>query len=138
MNKFVHFIGIGGISMSGIAKILINNGIKVSGSDISESDSVAELRGMGADVKIGHFAENITNQDMVVYTSAVHDDNPEIVAAKEKGIELIDRATMLGMIMKDYKNAISVAGTHGKTTATSMFTYILLKANTDLYTELIT
>ena len=117
--------------MSGIAKILINNGIKVSGSDISESDSVAELRSLGADVKIGHFAENITNQDMVVYTSAVHDDNPEIVAAKEKGIELIDRATMLGMIMKDYKNAISVAGTHGKTTATSMFTYILLKANTD-------
>jgi len=117
--------------MSGIAKILLNNGIKVSGSDISESDSVAELRSLGADVKIGHLSENITNQDMVVYTSAVHDDNPEIIAAKEKGIELIDRATMLGMIMKDYKNAISVAGTHGKTTATSMFTYILLEAQTD-------
>lgn len=131
MNKYVHFIGIGGISMSGIAKILLNNGIKVSGSDMTESDSVLELRSLGADVKIGHNKENITNQDLVVYTSAVHDDNPEIIAAKEKGIDLIDRATMLGLIMKDYKNAISVAGTHGKTTATSMFAYILLKAQTD-------
>lgn len=131
MNKFVHFIGIGGVSMSGIAKILINNGIKVSGSDISESDSVLELRSLGADVKIGHKAENITCQDVVVYTSAVHDDNPEIIAAKEKGIKLIDRATMLGYIMKDFKTAISVAGTHGKTTATSMFAYILLDAQTD-------
>ncbi len=131
MNKFVHFIGIGGISMSGIAKILLNNGIKVSGSDISESDSVAELRALGAEVFIGHKKENITNQDMVVYTSAVSDDNPEIIAAKEKGIILIDRATMIGHIMKDYKNAISVAGTHGKTTATSMLTCILLQAETD-------
>lgn len=131
MNKFIHFIGIGGISMSGIAKILLTNGIRVSGSDISESESVAELRELGADVKIGHKKENITCQDIVVYTSAVHDDNPEIIAAKEKGIKLIDRATMLGYIMKDYKNAISVAGTHGKTTATSMFAYILLAAQTD-------
>lgn len=131
MNKYVHFIGIGGISMSGIAKILLNNGIRVSGSDMTESDSVCELRELGAEIKIGHNKENITNQDMVVFTSAVHDDNPEIIAAKEKGIELIDRATMLGLIMKDYKNAISVAGTHGKTTATSMFAYILLEAQTD-------
>ena len=86
--------------MSGIAKVLLNNGIKVSGSDISESDTVAELRADGAEVFIGHNAKNITNQTLVVYTSAVKDDNPEIVAAKEKGIELIDRATMLGRIMK--------------------------------------
>lgn len=117
--------------MSGIAKILLNNGIRVSGSDISESDSVKELRDLGAIVNIGHRAENITDQDMVVYTSAVHDDNPEIIAAKENGIELIDRATMLGLIMKDYKNAISVAGTHGKTTATSMLAYVLLAAQMD-------
>ena len=117
--------------MSGIAKILLNNGIRVSGSDMTESDSVCELRELGAEIKIGHNKENITNQDMVVFTSAVHDDNPEIIAAKEKGIELIDRATMLGLIMKDYKTAISVAGTHGKTTATSMFAYILLEAQTD-------
>lgn len=131
MAEYVHFIGIGGISMSGIAKILLNNGIKVSGSDISESDSVKELRDLGAIVNIGHSADNIQGQDMVVYTSAVHDDNPEIVAAKEKGIKLIDRATMLGIIMKNYKNAISVAGTHGKTTATSMLAYVLLAAEMD-------
>jgi len=89
------------------------------------------LRRLGAKVSIGHKAENITTQDMVVYTSAVHDDNPEIIAAKEKGIKLIDRATMLGMIMKDYDTAISVAGTHGKTTATSMLAYVLLAACKD-------
>lgn len=131
MAEYVHFIGIGGISMSGIAKVLLNNGIKVSGSDISESDSVKELRECGAEVYIGHNASNITSQDLVVYTSAVKDDNPEIVAAKSKGIELIDRATMLGRIMKNYKTAVSVAGTHGKTTATSMLAYIMLSACLD-------
>lgn len=117
--------------MSGIAKVLLNNEIKVSGSDISESDTVAELRADGAEVFIGHNAKNITNQTLVVYTSAVKDDNPEIVAAKEKGIELIDRATMLGRIMKNYKKAVSVAGTHGKTTVTSMLAYIMIKAGLD-------
>jgi len=131
LAEYVHFIGIGGISMSGIAKVLLNNGIKVSGSDISESDSVKELKSLGAEVFIGHNASNITNQDLVVYTSAVKDDNPEIVCAKQKGIELIDRATMLGRIMKNYKTAVSVAGTHGKTTATSMLAYIMLKACLD-------
>ncbi len=128
---FVHFIGIGGVSMSGIAKILLNNGIRVSGSDISESDSVKELKALGADVAVGHRAENIKNQDLVVYTSAVHDDNPEMMEAKKRGIKIIDRATMIGYIMKDYKTAISVAGTHGKTTATSMFAYVLLSAQLD-------
>jgi len=131
LTKFVHFIGIGGVSMSGIAKILLNNGFKVSGSDISRSDSVEELISLGAEVFIGHSASNITNQDLVVYTSAVHDDNPEIVEAKKKNIELTDRATMLGTIMREYANAISVAGTHGKTTATSMFAYVLLAATLD-------
>lgn len=131
MNKYVHFIGIGGVSMSGIAKILLNKGIRVSGSDIQESDAVAELRNLGAKVYIGHHAENITDQNLVVYTSAVHDDNPEIIEAKKRNIKLIDRATMLGLIMKDYKTAISVAGTHGKTTATSMFAYVLMGAMLD-------
>lgn len=131
LAEYVHFIGIGGVSMSGIAKILLNNGIKVSGSDVSESDSVLELKSLGAEVAIGHSGDNIKNQDMVVYTSAVKDDNPEIIAAKQKGIQLIDRATMLGLIMKNYANAISVAGTHGKTTATSMFAYVLLAASMD-------
>lgn len=131
MSKFVHFIGIGGVSMSGIAKILLNRGYKISGSDISESESVKELRSLGAEVWVGHSGSNIKNQDLVVYTSAVHDDNPEIIEAKKKGIELIDRATMLGLIMKDYRNAISVAGTHGKTTTTSMLAYVLLDAGLD-------
>ncbi len=131
MTEYVHFIGIGGISMSGIAKVLLNNGIKVSGSDISESESVKELRKCGAEVFIGHDAKNITDQTLVVYTSAVKEDNPEIVATKEKGIELIGRASMLGKIMKSYKNAVSVAGTHGKTTATSMLAYIMLSAALD-------
>ncbi len=131
MDKYVHFIGIGGVSMSGIAKILLNKGIRVSGSDIQESEAVAELRNLGATVYIGHFAENITDQNLVVYTSAVHDDNPEIIEAKKRNIKLIDRATMLGLIMKDYKTAISVAGTHGKTTATSMFAYVLMGAMLD-------
>lgn len=131
MTKYVHFIGIGGVSMSGIAKILLHRGMRVSGSDISESESVRELRNLGAEISIGHRAENITNQDMVVYTSAVHEDNPEIIAARLKGIELTDRASMLGLIMKDYANAISVAGTHGKTTATSMLAYVLLAADKD-------
>lgn len=131
MSKFVHFIGIGGVSMSGIAKILLNRGYKISGSDISESESVKELRSLGAEVWVGHSSSNIKNQDLVVYTSAVHGDNPEIIEAKKKGIELIDRATMLGLIMKDYRNAISVAGTHGKTTTTSMLAYVLLDAGLD-------
>ncbi len=131
MSKFVHFIGIGGVSMSGIAKILLNRGYRISGSDISESESVKELRSLGAEVSVGHEGSNINNQDLVVYTSAVHDDNPEIIEAKKKGIELIDRATMLGLIMKDYKDAISVAGTHGKTTTTSMLAYVLIDAGLD-------
>lgn len=117
--------------MSGIAKVLLNNGVRVSGSDIRESDTLEELRRDGAQVSVGHSASNITNQTLVVYTSAVKEDNPEIVAAREKGIELIDRAAMLGRIMKEYKKAVSVAGTHGKTTATSMLAYIMLSAGLD-------
>lgn len=131
MTEYVHFIGIGGVSMSGIAKILLTKGIRVSGSDIWESDSVSELRSLGADIHIGHNADNISDQTLVVYTSAVHEDNPEIIEARRRGIALMDRATMLGLIMKDYSNAISVAGTHGKTTATSMLAYILLAASKD-------
>ena len=131
MVDYVHFIGIGGISMSGIAKVLLNNGIRVSGSDSSESETVKELIQLGAEVSIGQNKNNITNQNLVVYTSAVKDDNPEMIAAREKGIELIDRATMLGRIMKNYHTAVSVAGTHGKTTVTSMMAYILIKAGLD-------
>ena len=129
--NFVHFVGIGGISMSGIAKVLINRGIEVSGSDRSGSQATRELESLGAIVYVGHNAENITDQDLVVYTAACSDDNPELVAARAKGIQVVDRATMLGWIMQDYRNAVSVAGTHGKTTTTSMMTYIMMKALLD-------
>ena len=129
--KFVHFVGIGGISMSGIAKVLLNKGVRVSGSDRSESSVIDELRQLGAEVSVGHSADNITNQDLVVYTAAASGDNPELVCAAEKGIEVVDRATILGWIMQDYANAVSVAGTHGKTTTTSMMTYIMMKAMLD-------
>ena len=129
--KFVHFVGIGGISMSGIAKVLLNNGVRVSGSDKNESSTINELRQLGAEVSIGHSAANITNQDLVVYTAAASGDNPEIVCARSKGMEVVDRATILGWIMQDYANAVSVAGTHGKTTTTSMMTYIMMKAMLD-------
>lgn len=129
--SFVHFVGIGGISMSGIAKVLLNRGFRVSGSDRSESAATRELESLGAVVCIGHSADNITDQDLVVYTAACSDDNPELAAARDKGIEVVDRATMLGWIMQDYSDAVSVAGTHGKTTTTSMMTYIMMKAMLD-------
>lgn len=129
--KRVHFIGIGGISMSAIAKVLIYNGISVSGSDSARSKSTDELSGIGAAIFIGHSASNIANPDLVVYTAAIGDDNPELMRARQLGIKTVSRAEMLGMIMKNYKKAISVAGTHGKTTATSMMTYVLMKAFCD-------
>lgn len=127
----VHFIGIGGVSMSAIAKVLLHKKIKVSGSDFALSPSTEELISLGAQITIGHSADNIKNPDLVVYTAAISNDNPELMAARQKGIETISRATMLGRIMKDYKKAISVAGTHGKTTTTSMMSYCLMKANLD-------
>lgn len=129
--KYVHFIGIGGISMSAIAKVMLHKGIKVSGSDFSGGRSCDELINLGADITIGHSADNITNPDLVVYTAAIAADNSELMAAREKGIETIARAEMLGRIMKEYKKAISIAGTHGKTTTTSMMSYVLMKAFLD-------
>ncbi len=117
--------------MSGIAKVLLKNGVKVSGSDNNDSKAVDELRSLGATVYIGHSEDNISNQDLVVYTAAVKADNPELIAANRKGIQVVDRAAILGWIMQDYQNAISVAGTHGKTTSTSMMAYILMKAMAD-------
>lgn len=117
--------------MSAIAKVLLHNKVKVTGSDFSGGKAIDELIALGADVVIGHSADNIKNPDLVVYTAAISDDNPELSAAREKGIETIPRAKMLGRIMKNYKKAISVAGTHGKTTTTSMMSYVLVKALLD-------
>ena len=129
--KHIHFIGIGGISMSGIAQILLHNGVKVSGSDIRASHLTDDLEKNGAKITIGQKRENIENPDLVVYTAAVKDDNEELMAAKEKGIKCVERAVMLGEIMKEYKTAIAVAGTHGKTTTTSMISHVLLSGETD-------
>ncbi|TDT63448.1 UDP-N-acetylmuramate--L-alanine ligase [Fonticella tunisiensis] len=130
-GKRVHFIGIGGISMSGLAEILLIYGYKVSGSDRSESRITNKLKGMGAEVHIGHNAENVHGADIVVYTAAIREDNPEYQEAKRLNLPTYDRAEFLGYIMKEYSKSIAVAGTHGKTTTTSMLSLILLKAGLD-------
>ncbi|MDO4265102.1 MAG: UDP-N-acetylmuramate--L-alanine ligase [Eubacteriales bacterium] len=127
----VHFIGIGGISMSGLAEILLDEGFTVSGSDMKDSELCGHLRQAGAQIAIGQRAENIQNPDVVVYTAAIHPDNPEFAAAKEKGIPMLSRAELLGEMMNNYSEAINIAGTHGKTTTTSMITEILLGAKKD-------
>lgn len=127
----IHFIGIGGISMSALARILMDDGCLVTGSDMKESHITRQLEEYGAKISIGQRSENITDQQLVVYTAAVKEDNPEFIAAKEKGIEIIDRAELLGAIMKRYENPIAVSGTHGKTSTTGMISQIYLEAGTD-------
>jgi len=125
VNK-VFFIGIGGVSMSSLAEILLLKGFGVAGSDLNDGPSVKRLAEAGAKVKIGHSADNITDDiGLVVYTAAIKDDNPEIVAARAKGLTVIDRATLLGSLMGCYPTSVGIAGTHGKTTTTSMIVDIL-------------
>lgn len=128
----VHFIGIGGISMSGLAQILLANGFRVSGSDNQMSALTEELQGNGAKIYIGQSAANITEEiELVVYTAAIRENNPEYERCVELGIPMIPRAKLLGQIMKNYNNAIAVSGTHGKTTTSSMSSEILIAAGTD-------
>lgn len=130
----VYFIGIGGISMSGLAHILIDAGFSVSGSDSKQSPMTEKLEELGIRVFYGQKKENITESapiDVVVYTAAVHPDNPEFMAAKEAEIPMLTRAELLGQIMKQYKIPVAISGTHGKTTTTSMLSKILLEADTD-------
>lgn len=128
----IHFIGIGGISMSGLAEILLDEGFTISGSDAKKSDLTEHLEARGVTVSYGQRAENITDGiRAVVYTAAVHTDNPEFIAAKEKQIPMMTRAELLGQIMKNYDHALNISGTHGKTTTTSMVTEILLAADMD-------
>lgn len=130
-NKKIHFIGIGGISMSGLAEILLNSKYKVSGSDRSESELTEHLREKGAEIYIGHNKDNIKNVDLVVYTAAIPDSNPELVRAHELQIPTMDRAEFLGHVMQGHKYNIAISGTHGKTTTTSMLSHITLSANLD-------
>ena len=128
----VHFIGIGGISMSGIAELLCERGFKVSGSDNAESPLTRALSQKGADISIGQSADNINSSiNLVVYTAAIRPDNPELSAACSAGIPTMTRAELLGLIMKSYKTPIAVSGTHGKTTTTSMISEMLLACDTD-------
>ena len=122
--KKIHFIGIGGIGMSGIAELLYTMGYQVSGSDLRESGNVERLRGLGIKVWIGHDGKHVGNADVVVYSSAIRMDNPEIIEARKRGIPVIPRAEMLAELMR-MKYSIAVAGTHGKTTTTSLIGHIL-------------
>lgn len=130
-NKKIHFIGIGGISMSGLAEIMLKNGFEVSGSDRKQSSITDKLESLGALIYKEHKSENIVGKDIVVYTAAISSDNPELIKAKELGLIMYDRAEFLGEVMKDHKYNIAVSGTHGKTTTTSMMSHIALSAKLD-------
>ena len=123
-SKNIHFVGIGGAGMSGIADILIEMGYNISGSDRESSETTEYLKSRGATIYPGHKSENVTGADLLVYSSAVPADNPEMVQAKNTNISCIKRAEMLGQLMKE-KEGIAVAGTHGKTTTTSMVGHML-------------
>lgn len=125
--KTIHFVGIGGAGMCGIAEVLLNQGYKITGSDIKASGVTERLAGMGAEIFIGHVSENIAHADVVVYSSAVRDGNPELAEAKRSGKPIIPRAEMLSELMR-YRHAVAIAGTHGKTTTTSLVASIFAEA----------
>ncbi len=130
--RHIHFIGIGGISMSGLAELLLSRGFTVSGSDTQKNTLTDRLERLGARISSGQSADHITEDiDAAVYTAAVRQDNPEIVRARELNIPLLSRAQLLGQLMQNYRTAVAVAGTHGKTTTTSMLAEILMAAGND-------
>src|SRR5215813_11519702 len=120
----IHFVGIGGIGMSGIAEVLINQGYTVQGSDASESANVKRLREKGAKVTVGHNGRNVEGADVIVVSSAIKRDNPELVAARAKRLPVVRRAEMLAELMR-LKSCVAIAGTHGKTTTTSLVASLL-------------
>lgn len=130
-GKRVHLSGIGGVSMSPLAEVLHGMGLQVQGSDMNESPAVKHLRSLGIPVSIGHAAENLGECDFVVRTAAIHNDNPEISGAVARGIPVFERAQAWGAIMKGYRNALCISGTHGKTTTTSIATHIFMAAQKD-------
>ena len=131
-GKCGHLIGVGGVSMSPLAEVLAGMGLKITGSDIAESERTAHLRELGIEIIIGHDADNIgEDTEFVIRTAAAHDDNPEVIRAREKGIPVFERTQAWGAIMKGYENALCISGTHGKTTTTSMCTHILMAAEAD-------
>ncbi|MCH5199626.1 MAG: UDP-N-acetylmuramate--L-alanine ligase [Oscillospiraceae bacterium] len=131
-KKHIHFIGIGGSGMYPLAQILHSQGFYLTGSDNNETETLELVRKMGITVFLGQRAENIKDADLIVYTAAIMDDNPELIAARESGVTTIERATLLGLITSRYSNSVCVSGTHGKTTTTSMLTQIFLAENIDI------
>ncbi len=129
--KRIHFIGIGGSGMCPLAEILHHDGFQLTGSDINESDTLARIRSYNIPVFMGHRPENIGDAELVVYTAAVKKDNPELVAAQERGIPALERSVMLGIVTRRYRNSIAVSGTHGKTTTTAMITQVCIDGNLD-------
>ena len=130
-GKHIHLIGIGGVSMRPLGLVLRDKGMIVTGSDMNASVSTDELIAKGITVHIGHRPENIEGADCIIRTAAAHNDNPEIAAARAQGIPVFERAQAWGLIMREYKNAICISGTHGKTTTTSMITHIFMEAQRD-------
>ena len=130
-GKHIHLIGIGGVSMRPLGLVLRGMGMKVTGSDMNSSVSTDELMEKGIHVYIGHNADNIEGADCIIRTAAAHNDNPEIAGARAMGIPVFERAQAWGLIMREYKNAICISGTHGKTTTTSMVTHIFMEAQKD-------
>lgn len=129
--KKIHFVGIGGSGMCPLAEILHNRGYELTGSDTNESETLDRIRSYGIPVTMGHKAENVDGTEMVVYTAAVKQDNPELVAAREKGLPTVERSVLLGMVTRRYPNSVAVSGTHGKTTTTAMVTQIFINAGID-------
>ena len=130
-GRRAHLAGIGGVSMSPLAEVLHKMGMVITGSDMHESATVDHLRSLGIPVAIGHRAENVGDAELVIRTAAIHDENPEIAAARARGIPVFERAQAWGSIMRGYKNALCISGTHGKTTTTSMCTHIIMAAQLD-------
>lgn len=130
-KQHIHLIGIGGIGVSGLAEMMLSRGYTVSGSDMKSSIVTQRLEQKGARIYVGHAAEQVDGADLIVYTAAVQADNPELVQGRIQGIPSVNRAEMLGMLMAEYHHSLAIAGTHGKTTTTSMVSLILEKGGLD-------
>ncbi len=129
--KKLHFVGIGGSGMCPMAELLMHRGYEIRGSDQNESDTLDRVKSWGIPVYMGHSPENIGDAEAVVYTAACKSDNPELVAAREKGVPALERSVMLGMLTEKYPQLVAVSGTHGKTTTTAMLTQIFIEAGAD-------
>ena len=130
-KRTIHLIGIGGVSMSALAELLLSHGVPVTGSDRQESEVTIQLEKAGAHITYAHLPENVNGAGLVIRTAAVHDDNLEVIRAREIGIPVIERAEAWGSLMTDYRDVVCFSGTHGKTTSTSMMTMITMHAGLD-------